>query len=71
MIDVWIWVLEMLCDYGGLLFILGELVDMVGVMFLVVKGLVKLGVVSEEDVFCDMFYFCFDFDLFSKDLLND
>ncbi len=42
-------VLEVLEDFGGLAFTLSELAGMAGVGTSVVKGLVKLGVVSEED----------------------
>ncbi|GGE60439.1 primosomal protein N' [Actibacterium pelagium] len=42
-------VLETLKDYGGLAFTLGELAEMAGVSTSVVKGLVKLGAVREED----------------------
>jgi len=41
-------VLEVLDDYGGLAFTLGELSQMAGVSTSVVKGLVKQGVVREE-----------------------
>ncbi|MCP4818448.1 MAG: primosomal protein N', partial [Shimia sp.] len=42
-------VLETLRDYGGLSFTLGELGQMAGVTNSVIKGLVKQGVVREED----------------------
>ncbi|PSL19986.1 primosomal protein N' [Shimia abyssi] len=42
-------VLEALRDYGGLSFTLGELSEMAGVTNSVIKGLVKQGVVREED----------------------
>ena len=42
-------VLEVLRDYGGLSFTLKELSDQAGVTSSVVKGLVKLGAVAEED----------------------
>ncbi|WP_109468505.1 primosomal protein N' [Albibacillus kandeliae] len=42
-------VLEVLRDYGGLSFTLGELAEMAGVTTSVVKGLVKQGAVREED----------------------
>lgn len=42
-------VLEVLRDYGGLAFTLKELAETAGVTTGVVKGLVKLGAVSEED----------------------
>lgn len=64
-------VLETLRDYGGLSFTLGELADMAGVTSSVVKGLVKLGAVSEEDAPRDTPYPRLDPDLPSKDLSND
>ncbi|MCM2560576.1 primosomal protein N' [Lutimaribacter sp. EGI FJ00015] len=42
-------VLEVLRDYGGLAFTLGELAEMAGVSSSVIKGLVKQGAVAEED----------------------
>lgn len=42
-------VLDVLRDYGGLSFTMGELAEMAGVGNSVVKGLVKQGAVSEED----------------------
>ncbi len=42
-------VVETLKDYGGLAFTLGELAEAAGVSTSVIKGLVKQGVVSEED----------------------
>ncbi|WP_050931135.1 primosomal protein N' [Aestuariivita boseongensis] len=42
-------VLEVLRDYGGLSFTLKEVAEMAGVTSSVVKGLVKLGAVREED----------------------
>lgn len=42
-------VLEVLRDFGGLSFTLGELAEQAGVSSSVVKGLVKQGVVFEED----------------------
>ncbi|MEJ2022320.1 MAG: primosomal protein N', partial [Maritimibacter sp.] len=41
-------VIETLSEYGGLAFTLGELAEMAGVTTSVVKGLVKLGAVREE-----------------------
>ena len=41
--------LAVLRDYGGLSFTLGEVAEMAGVGTSVVKGLVKLGAVSEEE----------------------
>ena len=42
-------VLETLHEYGGLAFTMGELSEMAGVTNSVIKGLVKQGVVREED----------------------
>ncbi len=42
-------VLEVLRAYGGLAFTLGELAEMAGVTTSVIKGLVKLGAVREEE----------------------
>ena len=49
-------VLEVLDDHGGLAFTLGELSEMAGVTSSVVKGLVKLGAVAEEDAPRDLPY---------------
>ncbi|MCV2880483.1 primosomal protein N' [Actibacterium sp. XHP0104] len=49
-------VLEVLESYGGLSFTLGELAEQAGVSASVVKGLVKQGVVSEEDAPRDLPY---------------
>ncbi|MCF7697785.1 primosomal protein N' [Loktanella sp. M215] len=49
-------VLEVLRDYGGLSFTLKELAEMAGVGTSVVKGMVKLGAVSEEDAPRDTAY---------------
>jgi len=42
-------VMDTLAEYGGLAFTLGELSELAGVTTSVVKGLVKQGVVAEED----------------------
>ncbi len=42
-------VMDTLAEYGGLAFTLGELAELAGVSTSVVKGLVKQGVVAEED----------------------
>ncbi|WP_372602990.1 primosomal protein N' [Actibacterium sp.] len=49
-------VLEVLQAYGGLSFTLGELAEQAGVSTSVIKGLVKQGVVSEEDAPRDLPY---------------
>ena len=49
-------VLAVLEEYGGLAFTLSELSGMAGVSTSVIKGLVKQGVVSEEDTPRDMAY---------------
>jgi primosomal protein N' (replication factor Y) (superfamily II helicase) len=64
-------VLEVLREYGGLSFTLRELADMAGVTPTVVKGLVKQGVVREEDSPRDLPYPHLDPDLPSKDLSDD
>ncbi|WP_164659732.1 primosomal protein N' [Tropicibacter sp. Alg240-R139] len=64
-------VLEVLREYGGLSFTLKELADMAGVTSPVVKGLVKQGVVREEDSPRDLPYPHLNPDLPSKDLSAD
>ncbi|MEY8842013.1 primosomal protein N' [Cribrihabitans sp. XS_ASV171] len=64
-------VLEVLRDYGGLAFTLKELSDMAGVTSSVVKGLVKQGVVREEDSPRDTPYPVLDPDLPGKALTDD
>ena len=64
-------VLEVLRDYGGLAFTLKELADMAGVGTSVVKGMVKLGAVSEEDAPRDTAYPRLDPDHGGKDLTPD
>jgi primosomal protein N' (replication factor Y) len=49
-------VIGVLREYGGLAFTLGELADMAGVGPAVVKGLVKIGAVAEEDAPRDLPY---------------
>ncbi|MDX1781763.1 MAG: primosomal protein N', partial [Thalassovita sp.] len=64
-------VLEVLRDYGGLAFTLKELAEMAGVSTGVVKGLVKLGAVSEEDRPRDVPFPTLDPDHGGKDLTED
>jgi primosomal protein N' (replication factor Y) len=64
-------VLEVLCDYGGLSFTLGELAEMAGVGTSVVKGLVKQEAVSEEDAPRDVPYPRLDPDYGGKKLSAD
>ena len=64
-------VLEVLNDYGGLSFTLGELASMAGVGTSVVKGLVKLGAVAEEDAPRDTPYPRLDPDYGGKTLTED
>ncbi len=64
-------VLGVLRDYGGLSFTLGEVAEMAGVGTSVVKGLVKLGAVSEEEAPRDTPYPRLDPDYGGKDLSAD
>ena len=64
-------VLDVLREYGGLAFTLKEVADTAGVTSSVVKGLVKLGAVSEEDSPRDLPYPRLDPDFGSKDLTED
>lgn len=64
-------VLDVLREYGGLAFTLKEVADTAGVTSSVVKGLVKLGAVSEEDSPRDVPYPRLDPDYGSKDLTED
>ena len=64
-------VLEALKEYGGLSFTLKELAEMAGVTTSVVKGLVKLGAVAEEDSPRDLPFPRLDPDLGSKELTGD
>ena len=61
-------VLGVLRDYGGLSFTLGEVAEMAGVGTSVVKGLVKLGAVSEEEAPRDVPYPQLDPDYGGKEL---
>jgi len=61
-------VMQALNDYGGLSFTLKELSEMAGVSASVVKGLVKQGVVREEEAPRDLPYPYLDPDLAGKDL---
>ena len=64
-------VLTVLRDYGGLSFTLGEVAEMAGVGTSVVKGLVKLGAVSEEEAPRDTPYPRLDPDYGGKALSDD
>lgn len=64
-------VLAVLRDYGGLSFTLGEVAEMAGVGTSVVKGLVKLGAVSEEEAPRDTPYPALDPDYGGKELSAD
>ncbi len=64
-------VLGVLRDYGGLSFTLGEVAEMAGVGTSVVKGLVKLGAVSEEEAPRDVPYPQLDPDYGGKELSAD
>ncbi len=64
-------VLEVLRDMGGLSLTLGELAETAGVTPSVVKGLVKLGAVSEEESPRDTAFPYLDPDLGGKDLTGD
>ncbi|MEO1639955.1 MAG: primosomal protein N' [Pseudomonadota bacterium] len=64
-------VLAVLRDYGGLSFTLGELAEMAGVGTSVVKGLVKQGVVAEEEAPRDTPYPQLDPDYGGKELSAD
>jgi primosomal protein N' (replication factor Y) len=64
-------VLEVLRDYGGLSFTLGELAGAAGVGTSVIKGLVTQGAVREEDTPRDTPYPALDPDLASKALADD
>ncbi|MBV1867983.1 MAG: primosomal protein N' [Marinosulfonomonas sp.] len=64
-------VLETLQEYGGLAFTLRELAEMAGVSSSVVKGLVKQGVVREEDSPRDLPYPHLDADFGGVDLAPD
>jgi primosomal protein N' (replication factor Y) len=64
-------VLGVLRDYGGLAFTLKEIAETAGVTKSVVKGLVKLGAVSEEDAPRDVPYPRLDPDHGGKELTSD
>ncbi len=64
-------VLEVLAEYGDLSFTLKELADMAGVTSSVIKGLVKQGVVFEEDSPRDLPFPPLDPDLPGKELTAD
>lgn len=64
-------VLDVLADYAGAAFMLSELAELAGVTTSVVKGLVKLGAVSEEEAARDLPYPRLDPDLTGKDLAED
>ncbi len=64
-------VLGVLRDYGGLSFTLGEVAEMAGVGTTVVKGLVKLGAVSEEEAPRDTPYPTLDPEYGGKELSVD
>ena len=64
-------VVETLKDYGGLAFTLKELSEMAGVTSSVVKGLVKQGVVLEEDTPRDVPFFRLDPEHGGKNLTED
>ena len=64
-------VLETLADYGGLAFTLREAADLAGVTPSVVKGLVKLGAVHEEESPRDLPFPALDPDRAGKDLTAD
>lgn len=64
-------VLGVLRDYGGLSFTLSEVAEMAGVGTSVVKGLVKLGAVSEEEAPRDVTYPQLDPDYGGKALSAD
>ncbi|HQY45233.1 MAG TPA: DEAD/DEAH box helicase, partial [Paracoccaceae bacterium] len=64
-------VMAVLGDYGGAAFTLSELAELAGVTTSVVKGLVKQGVVAEEEAPRDLPYPRLDPDLPGKDLADD
>jgi primosomal protein N' (replication factor Y) len=64
-------ILGVLREYGGLAFTLKEIAESAGVTTSVVKGLVKLGAVSEEDAPRDVPYPRLDPDRGGKELTND
>ncbi len=64
-------VMEVLADYGGAAFTLGELAGLAGVSTSVVKGLVKQGAVAEEEAPRDLPYPALDPQLPGKALAAD
>ena len=64
-------VIEVLTDYGGLSFTLKEVSEMAGVTTTVVKGLVKQGVVREEDTPRDLPFIRLDPEWGGKELTED
>ncbi|MCV2871742.1 primosomal protein N' [Defluviimonas sp. WL0050] len=64
-------VLDVLDEYGGAAFTLGELAGLAGVSTSVVKGLVKQGAVAEEEAPRDLPYPALDPDLPGKKLAED
>ncbi len=64
-------VLEVLADFAGAAFMLSELAEQAGVTTSVIKGLVKLGAVAEEEAARDVPYPRLDPDLAGKDLAED
>ncbi len=64
-------VLNVLKDYGGLAFTLKELAEQAGVTSSVVKGLVKLGAVNEEDSPRDLPFPYLDPDMPGKELTEE
>ena len=64
-------VMDVLDEYGGAAFTLGELAGLAGVSSSVVKGLVKQGAVAEEEAPRDLPYPVLDPDLPGKDLAED
>ncbi|GAA6163234.1 primosomal protein N' [Pelagimonas sp. KU-00592-HH] len=64
-------VIEVLTDYGGLAFTLKEVSEMAGVTTTVVKGLVKQGVVREEDTPRDLPFMRLDPEWGGKELTED
>ncbi|MGX9351104.1 primosomal protein N' [Shimia sp. W99] len=64
-------VLETLHEYGGLAFTMGELSEMAGVTNSVIKGLVKQGVVREEDTPRDLPFLRLDPDYGGKALTEE
>jgi primosomal protein N' (replication factor Y) len=64
-------VIDVLRSYGGLAFTLGELAEMAGVTSSVVKGLVKLGAVREEETPRDLPFPRLDPDAPGKPLTDD